>query len=278
MALEDKIKYSIQLIQKAEELALKLNPEGFYLAFSGGKDSQVIYELTKMAGVKFKAYMNLTTIDPPEVIRFIREEYPDVTIIKPKKSFFKWIESKELPTRQIRWCCEKLKEVGGRGSLVITGIRKAESPKRAKRKEFEDHSTCKYDKQLLNPIMTWTDADVWNFLRNNIGYWCCLYDKGYKRIGCIACPFTSARNKQRDINDHPRYKYPFIKSIQKNIDKGKYQKFETAEDVFSWYLSQMSVKQYLAMKNQTKIPYCFEETEVGRKTLKTDEHKKPLNK
>lgn len=250
-----KIEKSIELIRKAESLALKFSDEGFYLAFSGGKDSQVIYELCKMAGVKFKAYMNITTIDPPEVLRFIREKYPDVTLVKPEKSFFKWIETKQLPTRRIRWCCEKCKEIGGRNRFVITGIRKAESPKRAKRKENEDHSTCKYDKLLLNPILEWSDRDVWNFIRNQIGYYCSMYDRGYKRIGCIGCPVTSSRNKIRGFKDNPRFKYPMIKAIQKNIDRGKYRNFENAEDVFDWYVSQKSVKQYLAEKNQIKIEF-----------------------
>ena len=74
----NKIDTAIQTIQKAESLALKYQDYGFHLAFSGGKDSQVIYELTKMAGVKFKAFMQVTTLDPPELMRFVRKNYPDV--------------------------------------------------------------------------------------------------------------------------------------------------------------------------------------------------------
>lgn len=59
-----KIEHSVDLLKRAEKLALKMSPEGFHLAFSGGKDSQVLYYLAKMAGVKFKARMQVTTIDP----------------------------------------------------------------------------------------------------------------------------------------------------------------------------------------------------------------------
>ena len=53
MSLYEKIKYSIQLLKKTEEMALRIDPEnGFYLAFSGGKDSIVCKELLNMAGVK----------------------------------------------------------------------------------------------------------------------------------------------------------------------------------------------------------------------------------
>ena len=82
MNLDKKIDYSIALLRKAESMALLLDPEnGFYLAFSGGKDSQALYHIAQMAGVKFKAHMNLTSVDPPEVIRFVRRQYPDVELI-----------------------------------------------------------------------------------------------------------------------------------------------------------------------------------------------------
>ena len=70
--LERKIAYSIGLLRRAERLALQLSPEGFYLAFSGGKDSQCVYHLAKLAGVKFRAHMQVTTIDPPELMQFVR--------------------------------------------------------------------------------------------------------------------------------------------------------------------------------------------------------------
>ena len=85
-SLQKKIDYSIKVMQKAERLALSMNDEGFWLAFSGGKDSQVLCHLALMAGVKFKAHMNLTSVDPPEVIRFVRKNYPEVEMIKPKMS------------------------------------------------------------------------------------------------------------------------------------------------------------------------------------------------
>lgn len=89
MNLDKKIDYSIALLRKAESMALRLDPEnGFYLAFSGGKDSQALYHIAQMAGVKFKAHMNLTSVDPPEVIRFVRRQYPEVELIKPKMSIY----------------------------------------------------------------------------------------------------------------------------------------------------------------------------------------------
>ncbi len=255
MTLNDKIEYSINLIKKMEKVALQYSDEGYYLAFSGGKDSQVIYELCKMAGVKFKAYINLTNLDPPEVLQFIREKYPDVVMIRPEKSFFELIKKKQLPSRMARWCCKELKEIGGLNRLVIIGIRKAESNKRSKRIEFTEDKNCKRNKALLSPILEWSDQDVWNFIKTEIGYWCNLYDEGFKRIGCIGCPFTSATKKTKEFNRFPKFKYPIIKSIQYQINNGKYQNFDNAEDVFQWWISGKSVKAYHELKKQMQIEF-----------------------
>jgi len=78
-SLEPKIYRAIEYLKMYEATALRMNPDGYYLAFSGGKDSQVIYELARMAGVKFKAYYHITTVDPPELTKFIKDQYPNVT-------------------------------------------------------------------------------------------------------------------------------------------------------------------------------------------------------
>ena len=113
--LSEKIADSIDLIRKAEKLAINMNPNGYWLAFSGGKDSQVIYELAKMSGVKFTAHFNMTTVDPPEVLNFIKLNYPDVIWHRAKLGMFGLIKKKHfLPTKRVRFCCEWLK----RGCMI----------------------------------------------------------------------------------------------------------------------------------------------------------------
>ena len=139
VALQEKILHSVELIRKAEKLALAYDPEnGYYNTFSGGKDSQCLYHIVKLAGVKHKTHMNLTSVDPPEVIRFVKTQYPDVDLIKPEKSIYQYaVDMKILPTMRVRWCCEKFKESAGAGKVTLIGIRHAESPRRAKRNEVE---------------------------------------------------------------------------------------------------------------------------------------------
>ncbi len=137
--LVKKLEHSIELLQKAERLALQYDAEnGYFLAFSSGKDSQVLYHVAKLAGVKFKAHMNLTSVDPPEVIRFARTQYPDVELVKPKDSIFNIaIKRQILPTMRVRWCCAEYKETAGAGRVTLIGIRHEESSRRARRKEVE---------------------------------------------------------------------------------------------------------------------------------------------
>ena len=137
--LRKKMLHSVELLQKAEKIALNYDAEnGYYLAFSGGKDSQALFHMTQLAGVKFRGHMNLTSVDPPEVIRFVKKNYPEVELIKPGKSIFQHaIEKQILPTMRVRWCCSEYKETAGAGKVTLIGIRKAESSRRAKRNEVE---------------------------------------------------------------------------------------------------------------------------------------------
>lgn len=129
-------------------------PEGYYLCFSGGKDSVVIKALADMAKVKYDAHYNLTSVDPPELVRFIREQYSDVAIEKPRDKDGKQItmwnlipKEKMPPTRIARYCCKVLKEGGGVGRFTVTGVRWAESARRARLGGLElDSGTPKRDR------------------------------------------------------------------------------------------------------------------------------------
>lgn len=137
--MRKKILHSVELLRKAEKLAFAYdNENGYYFAFSGGKDSQCLYHIASVAGVKFKAHMNLTSVDPPEVIRFVKQQYPDVDMIKPRDSIYNIaIKKQMLPTMRVRWCCAEFKESAGAGKVTLIGIRHAESTRRAKRNEVE---------------------------------------------------------------------------------------------------------------------------------------------
>lgn len=137
--LRQKMQHSVELLRKAERISINYDREnGYYLAFSGGKDSQALYHIAQLAGVRFQGHMNLTSVDPPEVIRFVKKSYPEVELIKPSKSIYQIaVEKQILPTMRVRWCCAEYKETAGAGKVTLIGIRHAESSRRAKRNEVE---------------------------------------------------------------------------------------------------------------------------------------------
>ena len=280
-SLHKKILYSIDLIRKSEKMALRLDPDnGFYMAVSGGKDSQVLYHIAKLAGVRFKTHMNLTSVDPPEVIRFVKTQYPDVELIKPRMSIYDMAKKKHiLPTQRIRWCCAEYKEMSGTGKVTLIGVRKQESARRAKRGEIstnikgkrteetfdqwskheEKMVTCVggKDKILVSPIIYWTELDVWEFLNANSIPHCELYDQGYTRIGCILCPMSNYKSKLRDIQRFPHAKKKWLETIQWLIDNGYMNRdFSDAKTGFSWWISGKSFDKFYADEfMQSKIDF-----------------------
>lgn len=245
--------------------------EGYYLAFSGGKDSIVCKELLNMARVKYDAHYNRTTVDPPELIYYMREHHKDVIIEKPKETMWKLIERKLMPpTRVVRYCCEELKEHGGEGRFVITGVRWAESARRKNTRsgvEIFTKSKSKKTKEtkqiflmadndekrkmtencvvkgkfVLNPIIDWEDDDVWEFIKmRNLPY-CELYDQGFDRLGCIGCPMQGNKRFE-EMKRYPKYYATYTRSFDRMLierkRKGKETKWETGEEVMKWWLSQ----------------------------------------
>lgn len=129
----DKVQIAIDRLKHFEP------PDGYYLAFSGGKDSVVVKKLCDLAGVKYDAHYRVTSVDPPELVQFIRDVYPDVSRDVPKDkdgnpiTMWTLIPKKLMPpTRLVRYCCAQLKETGGKGRVTITGVRWDESVNRKK--------------------------------------------------------------------------------------------------------------------------------------------------
>jgi phosphoadenosine phosphosulfate reductase len=259
--VKDKVAIAIDRLRAFEP------EEGYYLAFSGGKDSQTIYHLAKEAGVRFDAHYNLTTVDPPELVYFIRKNYPDVQVNYPQKSMWRLIEQKGLPTRWRRYCCSILKEGGGEGRICVTGVRWAESAKRknnrsiaeilgnkksekillndneADRRLFEN---CQIKgKRIINPIVDWLEEDVWEYLNSRQIEHCKLYDEGFTRLGCIGCPLAGTENMLQEFERWPKYYDSYFRAVERFIPhylercekRGAKPFKKTAQEWMNWWIN-----------------------------------------
>lgn len=193
--LQKKVERAVRLIQTASKGRGTIE-----VSYSGGKDSDVILELARMAGIPYRAIYKNTTIDPPGTIKHCREN--GVEVLQPKMSFFKLVEKKGMPTRRARFCCEKLKEYKVLDT-AIQGIRRSESTARAQRYSESDPVICriygakKNHVNVILPILSWTDEDVKEFIEER-GIKChpLYYDEQgvfhpERRLGCMGCPLRS---------------------------------------------------------------------------------------
>lgn len=267
--MEKLIESSIELLRKGERLALALNPEdGYFLAFSGGKDSQVLLELCKMAGVKYRAYYQVTGNDPPKNVYFIREHYPEVVFLHPKRNYFRLVEVSGLPTINRRFCCDKLKERIGAGNVVLTGVRAEESAKRAAYADVEvfsrrvehrgkprertveqimenEHQCIKgKDRVMLRPMLEWKEDDVWEFImQRTLPVNPCYRETG--RVGCMFCPFASRGQIALYEKEYPLYKAAILRSLEKYWRRSSEHMLNSPSQYYDWWKSKKTVNAFL---------------------------------
>jgi phosphoadenosine phosphosulfate reductase len=260
--------------------AFEPKDEPYYLCYSGGKDSDVIRILASLAGVKHDIVNNHTTVDAPETVRYIRTIPNVIIQYPKKSMWQLIVDIKMPPTRIVRYCCAELKERGGKGRVKITGVRKAESANRAENadlvkiigkpktvekmaidqgveyrktkkggivlnndnaesRQFVEHC-YRTTSTMVNPIVDWSDHDVWEFLRH---YGCesnPLYQNGFCRVGCVGCPIGGSKSMKREFALYPKYKENYIRAFDRMIIKRKEDGLPTAwnsgEECFIWWI------------------------------------------
>lgn len=246
--LDSKIEKAVGNLREYEHEALKRDPRGYRHGDSYGKDSSVVLRLLQMSGVKFFSAHNFTTLDPKELLDFGRKQHPD-TIEQRSPCGHSLLGmlahyKTTLPTRSRRWCCDLFKE-RKTGLVNVFGIRAYESRRRRRSwKLWTPHISTR--DWTLNPILYWTDEDVWNFIRRESVPYCCLYDQGLTRLGCIGCPLNPS-SQEKEFARWPGYEKAWKRAIRlfwERLHDAKTQKgewyywhtFATPDALWDWWL------------------------------------------
>lgn len=289
----DKLQIAIERLREASRVSERFYKSPLIVTTSGGKDSSVCVDLAIKAGIDFEVMHNHTTADAPETVRFIKAEFRrleekgikcfvNYPIYKGQlTSMWNLIPQKLMPpTRIVRYCCAILKERGGQGRYITTGVRWAESKKRKddrgiyeampsdrskkvilnndnddRRRLFE---TCSLQhKAICNPIVDWTDGDVWEYIESESIPVNPLYSCGFSRVGCIGCPMAGTKGRYREFAYWPKYRDLYIKTFERMLQErqrrgkmnGTWNMGTTGVDVFHWWMEDGIVPGQIAFED-----------------------------
>lgn len=282
----DKEHTAIERIKLASEMSLRHYGKPLVCTYSGGKDSEVVLELFKRSGIPYEVHNSHTTADAPPTVRHIREVFRDLELkgvkceiqmptYKGKPiTMWKLIPAKRTPpTRIMRYCCQVLKEADENNRFIATGVRWAESKRREQWQSFQapskriqasdtvmsgDNSLhrrmieqcMQKNKMVVNPIIEWTDDEVWQYYWGECKHHNPLYKMGYYRVGCIGCPMVG-KHRYKEFSDFPTYRRAYTRAFDKMLKerekRGLKNIFHTGEEVFLWWMEDDGVPGQIEM-------------------------------
>lgn len=269
---------SIQRIRLAAELSAAYYQKRLLLAYSGGKDSEVCLELCRRAHIPLEVIHHLTTADAPETIYHVRNVFRQLELEGISCSFHlprykgqptsMWdliVRKGWPPTRMQRYCCQVLKEGSTSRRAVVLGVRAAESRNRKdavvaelwghSRKDVTQFDFDNGDERIIapcqqkaeikiQPIVEWSDSDVWSFLRDAKVDVNPVYNLGFQRVGCVGCPMAG-KVRYREFRVWPAfeklYRTTFDKMLHRRWENGKFNSWHSADDVFRWWMEDSNI-------------------------------------
>lgn len=282
---------AITRLRTAAHMAEKIYRRPLLVTTSGGKDSSVCVALAERAGIRFEVMHNHTTADAPETVYFVRQEFKRLegkgikcnlsqpTYKGQRTSMWELIPMKLMPpTRLARYCCAIFKERGGRGRFIVTGVRWAESNSRKNNRGIYETVPSDPKKKIIlnndndntrqlfescsvkskwacNPIVDWTNADVWSNIQAEKIPVNPLYSCGFCRVGCIGCPMAS-NARWKEFARYPKYRLMYIRAFDEMIAERKRRglscDWRTGEEVFHWWMEDGVLPDQIGMDEWTR--------------------------
>lgn len=268
---------AFEALRFASAQSLKLYKQPLVITYSGGKDSDVLLRLAENSGIPFEVLHSLTTADAPETVYHVRDTFRrmeekgikcviDAHVQPDGSRLTMWnlIPKKMVPpTRLVRYCCAILKEGGGKGRFIATGVRWDESAKRKKSRGLievqnkdvgkrmtlmndNDETRMQFEncqmkgKRVVNPIIGWGNKEVWDYVETEKIGMNPLYSLGFHRVGCIGCPMAGKCRKM-EFAMYPKIKLSYIRAFDRMLTERKIRgiqayDWETGLDVFNWWM------------------------------------------
>lgn len=312
--IEPQIEKAKEVLMLASEMSKAYYKKPLVLAYSGGKDSDVMLRIAMecLGSDDFEVINTHTSVDAPDTVYYIRRVFKELnekgiktTVLIPRdkdgKQITMWrliVKNQMPPTRLARYCCKELKEVSTPNRIVCVGVRRDESVGRGGRDHFTsfeggvakkhgahqfslEHTKAVFHDALedaakhnepietpspmdctmianakakgditASPIYEWSEYDVWNYIKTRGLSYNPLYNKGYKRVGCVGCPLGNRRSMLKEFADFPTYKKAYIaafgRMLAKRRSEGKddvtgregWTIWRTGEDVFNWWIGE----------------------------------------
>ena len=246
---------AIERLRLAAEMSETYYGQPLVITTSGGKDSDVCLYLAAASGIRYEVMHNHTSVDAPETIYHVREQFRRLeqdgvkcTINFPQykqRPVTMWtlIPQKLMPpTRTVRYCCSILKETGGMGRMIIINNDNTDT-----RLLFE---SCKLQaKRICNPIVDWSDYDVWSYIHAERITVNPLYSCGFHRVGCVGCPMAGRRMRLVEFGRYPTYQRAYIRAFERMLEErtargkldGSWRAGMTGEEVFRWWMQDRNI-------------------------------------
>jgi phosphoadenosine phosphosulfate reductase len=267
---------AIERLRMASDMSLRLYKQPLVITYSGGKDSDVLLHLAGKSGIPYEVLHSLTTADAPETVWHVRDTFRRLELAGVKcdidthrtpdggnVTMWNLIPRNSVPpTRINRYCCRELKETGGKGRFIATGVRWAESARRKQSHGVMETSHKDKDKRIIlmddnderrmllencqlkarrtvNPIIDWAESDVLDYASAEKICMNPLYECGWKRVGCIGCPMAG-KHRKVELSRYPKIKAAYVRAFDRMLAKRRKRErpcaWQTGEDVMHWWM------------------------------------------
>ena len=108
---------------------------------------------------------------------------------------------------------------------------------------------------ICNPIYKMTEEEIWRYIKEHEIEVNPLYQKGYKRVGCIGCPIGGRKQILKEFEDYPKYKLNYIKAFDRMLKARRERGLKVGdmwadgECVFRWWIGENNIKGQMTIED-----------------------------